>query len=70
MSKKQIQAIEKGSLIDWVDEVHELTVDIYNSVESGQNLRYSYSYENFGIVRTQLQKGGIRLAKLLNEIFD
>ncbi|MDG2357118.1 MAG: S1/P1 nuclease [Polaribacter sp.] len=70
LSKKQIQAIEKGSLIDWVDEVHELTVDIYNSVESGQNLRYSYSYENFGIVRTQLQKGGIRLAKLLNEIFD
>ena len=70
LSKKQIQAIKKGSLIDWVDEVHELTIEVSPSVESGQNLRYAYSYEYFGIVRTQLQKGGIRLAKLLNEIFD
>ena len=70
LSKKQLLAIEKGSLIDWVNEVHELTNDVYNSVESGQNLRYRYSYEHFGIVRNQLQKGGIRLAKILNEIFD
>ena len=69
LSKKQILAIEKGTLIDWVNEVHELTNDVYNSVESGQNLRYRYSYEHFGIVRNQLQKGGIRLAKILNEIF-
>ena len=69
LSKKQILAIEKGSLIDWVNEVHELTNEVYNSVESGQNLRYRYSYEHFGIVRNQLQKGGIRLAKILNEIF-
>ena len=69
LSKKQILAIEKGTLIDWVNEVHELTNDVYNSVESGQNLRYRYSYEHFGIVRNQLQKGGVRLAKILNEIF-
>jgi hypothetical protein len=39
-------------------------------VEKGENLRYKYSYNHFGTVRTQLQKGGIRLAKVLNDIFD
>ena len=28
-----------------------------------------YSYENFETVRSQLQKGGIRLAKVLNDLF-
>lgn len=70
LSKKQVEAIEKGSVVDWVNEVHKLTVEVYKSAKVGENLRYRYSYDNFGIVRTQLQKGGIRLAKILNEIFS
>ncbi|PQJ78690.1 S1/P1 nuclease [Polaribacter porphyrae] len=70
LSKNQIKAIEKGSIIDWVHEVHKLTKEVYNSAKVGENLRYRYSYNNFGIVRKQLQKGGIRLAKILNDIFD
>ena len=70
LSKKQIEVIEKGSIIDWVNEVHRITVKVYKSAKTGENLRYKYSYNNFDIVRTQLQKGGIRLAKVLNDIFD
>jgi hypothetical protein len=70
LSKIQIETIEKGTLIDWVNEVHVVTNEVYNSVEKGENLRYKYSYNHFGTVRTQLQKGGIRLAKVLNDIFD
>jgi hypothetical protein len=70
LSKKQIEAIEKGSIIDWVNEVHEVTKVVYNSAKVGEKLRYRYSYDHFGTVRTQLQKGGIRLAKVLNDIFD
>lgn len=70
LSKKQVEAIQKGSVVDWVNEVHKLTAEVYNSAKVGENLRYRYSYDNFSIVRTQLQKGGIRLAKILNDIFD
>ena len=70
LSKTQIETIEKGTLIDWVNEVHIVTNEVYNSVEKGENLRYKYSYNHFGTLRTQLQKGGIRLAKVLNDIFD
>lgn len=70
LSKKQIEAIEKGSVIDWVNEVHVVTNEVYNSVKVGENLRYNYAYDHFGTVRTQLQKGGIRLAKVLNDIYN
>ena len=69
LSKKQIQAIEAGTVIEWVDEIHEVTRTVYNSVEVGENLRYRYSYDHFNTVRSQLQRGGIRLAKILNDIF-
>jgi hypothetical protein len=69
LSKKQVEVIKKGTLVDWVDEVHLLTKEIYKSVEKGENLRYRYSYDHFGTVRKQLQKGGIRLAKVLNDIY-
>lgn len=69
LSKKQIESIEKGSVLDWVEEIHQITKKVYASAKSGENLRYRYSYDHFAIVRSQLQKGGIRLAKILNEIY-
>jgi hypothetical protein len=69
LSKTEINQIKNGSVLDWVSETHELTREVYNSVEENENLRYKYSYKYLSSVRKQLQKGGIRLAKLLNEIF-
>lgn len=69
ISKEQIKTIKKGSLIDWVNETHKLTKVVYNSAKTGDKLRYKYSYDHFPTVRKQLQKGGIRLAKILNDIY-
>ncbi|GAA4970878.1 S1/P1 nuclease [Algibacter aquimarinus] len=69
LSKKQKKAIQNGSIIDWVDETHELTREVYKNTKPNDNLRYSYSYKNFDTVRSQLQKAGIRLAKVLNDLF-
>ena len=69
LSKNQIKAIEKGTVLDWVYDTHKITKKVYKSVKVGENLRYRYSYVYFPVVRQQLQKGGIRLAKLLNDIF-
>ena len=68
ISKKQIKFIQSGSVVDWVNETHEITKNIYKSVSQGEDLKYKYSYENMGLVRTQLQKAGLRLASLLNNI--
>ena len=70
LNYQKIKDIQKGSIVDWVNEVHQLTRDVYANVKEGENLRYRYAYQNFTTVHTQLQKAGVRLAKVLNDIFS
>ncbi|MDX1761447.1 MAG: S1/P1 nuclease [Christiangramia sp.] len=69
LSKAEIKEIRKGKLLDWVYESRAMAEDLYAGVENGQKLGYSYMYEHMPTVLNQLQKGGIRLAKILNEIY-
>lgn len=69
-SKEQIKALKKGSFVDWANETGKLAEKVYNTAKSGENLRYKYMYDNFYLTEEQLQKGGIRLAKVLNDIFS
>jgi hypothetical protein len=70
LSKSQIKAIQDGTITDWINETHQLAIKTYQSAKVGENLKYRYMYDNFGLVRSQLQKGGIRLAKVLNDLFS
>ena len=69
LSKNQVKTIQAGSVIDWVNETQQLTKKIYKSAKPDENLRYRYSYNHFKTVRSQLQIAGIRLAKILNDLF-
>ncbi len=69
LSKAEKKAIQKGDIYDWVEESHDLANEIYGSVEMGEKLYYRYSYDWFGTVAIQLEKGGLRLAKVLNNLF-
>ena len=68
LSKTQIKEIQQGSVVDWFNDTHVLTTDVYKNTKEGDNLRYRYSYTYFNTVRKQLQIAGIRLAKVLNDI--
>lgn len=70
LSKAQITTIQEGSILDWTYESQALAKKVYASAEPEAKLSYRYSYDHFEIVRTQLQKSGIRLAKVLNDIFS
>lgn len=69
LSKVQVQNLQKGTIIDWVNDTHINAVTAYKSVENNRDLAYSYNYKYLAMARTQLQKGGIRLAKVLNDLF-
>ncbi len=69
LTKNEIKAYQRGSVLDWVYESQKLAITVYQSAKSGDKLRYRYSYDHFGTVRKQLLKGGLRLAKILNDIF-
>ncbi len=70
LKKSEIKSIQKGKLLDWVYESRAMAEDLYAGVENGEKLGYAYMYEHMPTVLTQLQKGGIRLAKILNDIYS
>lgn len=69
LSKEEVAAIKSGSILDWVKESRMLCEDIYENTKVGEKLGYDYMYQYMDVARFQLQKGGIRLAKILNDIF-
>lgn len=69
LSKQQLADIQNGSVLDWMYEGRALCEDIYRNTEIGEKLGYEYMYKYMDTLRFQLQKGGIRLAEVLNEIF-
>lgn len=69
LSKEQIRSIAGGDVLDWMYESKELSEKVYASVETGDKLGYEYNYKWFPVVREQLQRGGIRLAEVLNRIY-
>ncbi|SNZ02096.1 S1/P1 nuclease [Flagellimonas pacifica] len=70
VSRKERKKIQEGTIYNWVDESHKLCGKIYESAEVGEKLGYQYSYKYNDILFQQLQKGGLRLAKVLNDLFD
>lgn len=69
LSPKERKEIADGTFEDWMYESKALALEIYASAEVGEKLGYRYMYDWFPVVREQLQKGGVRLAKVLNEIY-
>ena len=69
ISKEQLKYLQKGTVADWANETQQHAIKVYASVKTGEKLGYKYMYDNFYLVRSQLQTGGVRLAKVLNELF-
>jgi hypothetical protein len=66
---KQVQAMMQGTPNDWIEETVVLANDIYENSTTGTNLSYDYVAQYTPIIEEQFLKGGIRLAKLLEEIY-
>lgn len=70
LSKKERKKIQEGTIYDWVDESHQICGKLYDSVKVGEKLGYQYTYNYNDLLFQQLQKGGFRLAQVLNDLFD
>jgi len=67
--EKKIKNIQKGNIAEWLYETHLLANNIYANTPNGAKLSREYIYKYDKIVENQLLKGGLRLAKILNELF-
>lgn len=69
LTKQEVKQLQQGNVYDWVEESQEIANQLYDSVEVGEKLAYQYGYKWWDTVETQLQKGGVRLAAVLNQLF-
>lgn len=59
-----------GNPESWGKETYQICKEIYDSTPEMQNIEYEYIAKWAPVIELQLLKGGIRLADLLNSIFD
>jgi len=69
LNRKERLALQQGDVYTWVEESQDIANELYDSVEVGEKLGYSYNYKYWDTVENQLLKGGVRLAAVLNAIF-
>ncbi|MEG1611130.1 MAG: S1/P1 nuclease [Alistipes sp.] len=70
LSDDDATLIQAGEPSDWVNETYEICTQIYNETPADTNISYQYVDKYAQIVEMQFLKGGYRLARLLNEIYQ
>lgn len=69
LTKDEIGKLKKDDFVSWMKETQHITKKAYNSVSPDDSLSYDYMEKWFPTVRQQLQRGGVRLAEVLNKIY-
>ncbi|RQP11443.1 MAG: S1/P1 Nuclease [Chryseobacterium sp.] len=67
-SPAEVKRIQQGTLEQWLYDSHLIANQLYASVKDGDSLSYGYGYKYTGVMERQLLYGGLRLAKMLNDI--
>jgi hypothetical protein len=66
---EQISEWQHDDVLKWVYESYEISSQLYTEVEKGTKLDDDYYIKHIPTVRQRIEKGGIRLAGVLNELF-
>lgn len=69
LSETERNLISNGTLVDWAHKSRVLALKVYQETQNNDSLSYKYMFQNFPVVRNQLEKAGVRLAFILNELF-
>lgn len=67
-SKEEVKTIQLGTLEDWLYDSQKAANRIYTNSKPDSNYSYDYNYKFQPLVERQLLYGGLRLAKILNEV--
>ena len=65
-----VEALQAGTPRDWMLETVALCEGVYQNTPEGANLSYDYVNDYTRLVEQQFLLGGLRLARLLNEIYQ
>ncbi|MDE6508451.1 MAG: S1/P1 nuclease [Alistipes sp.] len=69
LSKDEVARIQSGTPRDWLLETSEICKEIYDFTPEGTKVSYDYVAKYAPVIEQQFLRGGLRLARLLNEIY-
>ena len=67
--KRGQRRMTNGTIDDWAHETHNLAAEVYAMTPAGTDISYDYVANAAPIIEQQLLKAGLRLARILNEIY-
>lgn len=70
VTAEEVQAITDGTIDEWAKQTVAIAGNVYRATPAGTNLRYDEVAKWTPIIEYQLLYGGLRLAHLLNSIYD
>ena len=68
-SKKEIKELQKGDPYQWGEDVIERTLCVW-TVNEGDKIGKEYDHQVSTVAFEQMLIGGLRLAKVMNDLFD
>lgn len=68
-SKKEIKAMQEGTPEEWGKETAERSKDLWY-IKDGEKITKNYFLEHRDFAFEQIEKAGLRLAKVLNDLFN
>lgn len=69
LSKEEVAAVQAGTPAEWIAETHAICEKIYAETPEGSKISYDYIAAQAPVLEQQFLRGGLRLARLLNEIY-
>lgn len=70
LTAEQEQAQTRGNLDDWARQTHGIATRVYDYFPSGSKISYNQIAYWAPVIEEQLLRGGLRLAFILNSIYD
>ncbi|MCI9030612.1 MAG: S1/P1 nuclease [Muribaculaceae bacterium] len=68
--EEEAEIIADGSPEKWGKECYQIAAEVYNTTPEDSKLSYDYIARWTPVIEEQFLRGGLRLADLLNSIFD
>lgn len=69
-SMHEIRKLQEGDFDTWAKETYEICGIIYDKTPKGTKVSYDYIAEWTPTIEKQFLKGGLRLADVLNQLYD
>lgn len=70
LSPEQEAAETTGNIDDWARQTHEIATRVYDYFPIGAKVSYNHIAHWTPVIEQQILRGGLRLARILNAIYD